>query len=85
MIPESIAFQQAVGNTHLIVPAPPKELRESTDAATWRAFGAELGAIAARCASDSDTRLRTPACIAAEEGRDDGLRLADHHDRRCDG
>jgi len=46
---ESIAFHQAVGNTHLIVPAPPKELRETTDAATWRAFGAELGAIAARC------------------------------------
>ncbi|MFZ1752394.1 MAG: sugar phosphate isomerase/epimerase [Caldilineaceae bacterium] len=46
----AIAFQQAVGNSHLIVPAPPSELRESSDAAAWRALGAELGGYAARCA-----------------------------------
>ncbi|MBI3960504.1 MAG: sugar phosphate isomerase/epimerase [Chloroflexi bacterium] len=47
---ETIAFHQAVGNSHLIVPAPPSELREAKDAAAWRALGAELGGFAARCA-----------------------------------
>lgn len=46
----AIAFQQAVGNSHLIVPAPPSELRENNDAGAWRALGAELGGYAARCA-----------------------------------
>lgn len=46
----TIAFHQAVGNTHLIVPAPPSELRENNDAAAWHALGAELSGIAARCA-----------------------------------
>ncbi len=46
----AIAFHKAVGNSHLIVPAPPSELRESSDAAAWRALGAELGGYAARCA-----------------------------------
>jgi len=46
----AIAFHKAVGNSHLIVPAPPSELRENTDAAAWRALGAELGGYAARCA-----------------------------------
>lgn len=46
----TIAFHQAVGNSHLIVPAPPSELRESTNAGAWRALGAELGGYAVRCA-----------------------------------
>lgn len=46
----AIAFHKAVGNSHLIVPAPPSELRENSDAAAWRALGAELGGYAARCA-----------------------------------
>ena len=47
---DTIAFHQAVGNSYLIVPAPPSELRENNDAAAWRALGAELGGYAARCA-----------------------------------
>ncbi len=47
---ETIAFHQVVGNSHLIVPAPPSELREAKDAAAWRALGAELGGFAGRCA-----------------------------------
>ncbi len=47
---ETISFHQAVGNRHLIVPAPPSELRETSDGAAWHAFGAELGEIARRCA-----------------------------------
>jgi len=46
----AIAFHEAVGNRHLIVPAPPSELREVNDAAAWRALGAELGGYAQRCA-----------------------------------
>ncbi len=46
----AIAFHQAVGNSHLIVPAPPSELRENDAAAAWRALGAELGGYAQRCA-----------------------------------
>lgn len=46
----TIAFHQAVGNSHLIVPAPPSELREAGDAAAWRGLGTELGGYAARCA-----------------------------------
>ncbi|RLT40716.1 MAG: sugar phosphate isomerase/epimerase [Chloroflexi bacterium] len=46
----AIAFHQAVGNSHLIVPAPPSELREAADATAWRSLGAELGGFAARCA-----------------------------------
>lgn len=49
---ETVAFQKAVGNTCIIVPAPPSFLRESTDAADWRDFGAELDKIGARCAQE---------------------------------
>jgi len=53
---ETIAFHRAIENSHLIVPAAPQELRQTSDAAVWRAFGAELGVIAGRCA-DAGMRL----------------------------
>ncbi len=44
-----IAFNQAIGNTCICVPALPQELR-STTAQGWLEMGKRLGAIGARCA-----------------------------------
>ncbi len=45
-----VAFHQAVGNTALVIPVPPKE--RPTDAASWRALGSRLDKLGARLADN---------------------------------
>lgn len=50
--PEGVArFHLAVGNRHVIVPAPPQAVRESREAQAYRDFGRQLDALGARCAA----------------------------------
>jgi sugar phosphate isomerase/epimerase len=44
-----IEFHQAVGNSHLIVPAPPQGLRSATDPEPWRSFARSLADMGEIC------------------------------------
>lgn len=47
-----IEFHQAVGNSHLIVPAPPEGLRNASDPEPWRGFAGSLAQIGAACQAE---------------------------------
>lgn len=51
-----IRFHQVVGNSHLIVPAPPQNVRESNSADAWVEMARELEEFGRRCL-DADLRM----------------------------
>ncbi len=46
---ELVRYHQTIGNSYAIVPAPPQEVREATDAETWRKFAHSLADFGKRC------------------------------------